>query len=154
MNMPKVTEEQVLASIKRETYTLLPDGRTTICQLTLENGFTVNGHSACAHKENYNQADGEKYSRQAAIKEIWPFLGFRLADQTQANQGGDFLTRLLKEKEQMSERIAALSSFLGSPAWVRLHSDYQDMLDEQLEAMRQYNQILARRIQWHHNKRG
>lgn len=77
-----------------------------------------------------------------------------VTEQTQVNQGEDFLTRLLKEKEQMSDRIAALSSFLGSLAWMRLHSDYQDMLDEQLEAMRQYNQILARRIHWHHNKRG
>lgn len=81
MNAPKVTIEQVNAAIVGETYTVLPDGRTTICQLTLDNGFTVDGHSACVSKENFNEADGNKYSREKAVDKVWGYLGFRLADQ-------------------------------------------------------------------------
>lgn len=77
---PKVTIEDVEASIKDETYTVLPDGRTTICQLTMDNGFTVDGHSACVSAANFNTELGNKYSREEAIKKVWAYLGFRLAD--------------------------------------------------------------------------
>lgn len=77
---PKVTLEEVEAAIKGETYTVLPDGRTTICQLTLDNDFTVDGHSACVSVENFNAELGNKYSREEAVKKVWAFLGFRLAD--------------------------------------------------------------------------
>lgn len=77
---PKVTIEEVEAAIKGETYTVLPDGRTTICQLTLDNDFTVDGHSACVSAANFNAELGNKYSREEAVKKVWAFLGFRLAD--------------------------------------------------------------------------
>ena len=39
MNQPnKVTLNDILDKVKGATYTLLPNGRTTICQLMLENG--------------------------------------------------------------------------------------------------------------------
>lgn len=79
--MSSVTIEQVQAAIKGETYTVLPDGRTTICQLTLDNGFTVDGKSACVSIANFNEALGNKYSREDAVSKVWAFLGFRLADE-------------------------------------------------------------------------
>ena len=85
---PRVTLEQVEAAIVEETYTILPDGRTTICQLTLDNGFTVEGSSACVSKENYNVELGNKYSRERAVNEVWKMLGFRLADQIAAEFHG------------------------------------------------------------------
>lgn len=81
---PRVTIEQVNAAIIDESYTVLPDGRTTVCQLTLDNGFTVEGTSACVSKENFNAELGNKYSRERAIGEAWKMLGFRLADQLKA----------------------------------------------------------------------
>lgn len=81
---PRVTLEQVNAAIVDETYTVLPDGRTTVCQLTLDNGFTVEGSSACVSKENFNAELGNKYSRERALNEVWKMLGFRLADQIAA----------------------------------------------------------------------
>lgn len=77
---PTVTIEDVNASIAGETFIVLPDGRTTICQLTLTNGFTVDGHSACVSLENYNKEEGEHWSRKQAIAKIWPLLAFRLSD--------------------------------------------------------------------------
>lgn len=80
LTAPRVTLEQVEAAIVDETYTVLPDGRTTICQLTLDNGFTVEGSSACVSKENFNAELGNKYSRERAVNEVWKMLGFRLRD--------------------------------------------------------------------------
>lgn len=86
-NAPRVTIEQVNAAIVGETFTVLPDGRTTVCQLTLDNGFTVEGSSACVSKENFNAELGNKYSRERAVNEVWKMLGFRLADQLAAGRG-------------------------------------------------------------------
>jgi hypothetical protein len=75
----KVNMTDMMAKIKDTTYTLLPNGRTTICQITLENGFTVEGSSACVTKSEYNQALGEKYSFEKAIDNLWELEGYLLA---------------------------------------------------------------------------
>lgn len=80
MSHPKVTEEDLDNAIKTVEYTLLPDGRTTVCTLTLDNNFTVRGESSCVSAENYNEKDGQTYSLKKARENLWPFLGFRLAD--------------------------------------------------------------------------
>lgn len=76
----KVSLEAVQAAIKGETYIVLPNGRTTICQLTLDNGFTVEGQSACVHQDNFNLRLGREYAREQAEEKVWMLLGFRLAD--------------------------------------------------------------------------
>lgn len=52
----------------------------TFCVLTLRNGFTVTGESACASPENFDAELGRKIARQNAVAKIWPLLGFRLRD--------------------------------------------------------------------------
>ena len=54
-----VTMQGIIDKVVATTYTLLPDKRTTICQLQMENGYTINGTSACVAVENYNQHLGE-----------------------------------------------------------------------------------------------
>lgn len=78
---PTVTTSDILAKIKETTYTLLPDGRTTICQITLANGYTIIGKSACVCVENYNQALGEKYAFEDATSKIWELEGYLLKEQ-------------------------------------------------------------------------
>lgn len=78
--MSTVTRHGILDKIKGATYTLLPNGRTTICQLTLANGFTVEGQSACVCAANYNQALGEKYAYDDAVENVWKFEGYLLAE--------------------------------------------------------------------------
>lgn len=56
-------------------------GLLTFCVLTLRNGFTVTGESACASPENFDAELGRKIARQNAVAKIWPLLGFRLRDQ-------------------------------------------------------------------------
>lgn len=77
---PKVTPSDVERAIVGETYTVLPNGRTTVCQLTLDNGFTVEGLSACVSLENFNAEIGIRLARERAVTEVWQLLGFRLAD--------------------------------------------------------------------------
>lgn len=77
---PSVTPEGIEALIIDETYTVLPNGRTTICQLTLRNGFTVEGQSACVCIENFDPVKGNKYSREDAVEKIWQLEGYLLKD--------------------------------------------------------------------------
>lgn len=52
----------------------------TICILTLRNGFTVTGESACASPENFNAEIGRKIARQNAVQKIWPLMGYALKE--------------------------------------------------------------------------
>lgn len=63
------------------TYPGSPLSLITICILTLRNGFTVVGHSACASPENFNAEIGRKVAREAAIREVWPLMGYALRTQ-------------------------------------------------------------------------
>jgi hypothetical protein len=57
-----------------------PMSLLTFCVLTLRNGFTVTGESACASPENFDAAIGRRIARENAVQKIWPLLGFRLRD--------------------------------------------------------------------------
>jgi len=75
-----VTLNDIQNKVKQTTYTVLPDGKTTVCQLHMENGYTINGHSACVDPANYNRALGEKYAYEDAINKAWPLEGYLLAE--------------------------------------------------------------------------
>jgi len=76
----KVTLEGIKSKIKAECYIVLPDGRTTICQLTLQNGYTINGTSACVDPAEFDRDAGRKYAFESAVSKIWPLEGYLLAE--------------------------------------------------------------------------
>ena len=53
----------------------------TFCVLTLRNGFTVTGESACASPENFDAGLGKKIARANAVNKIWPLMGYALKEQ-------------------------------------------------------------------------
>jgi hypothetical protein len=52
----------------------------TFCVLVLRNGFTITGESACASAANFDAEIGRRLAREAAVRKVWPLLGFRLRD--------------------------------------------------------------------------
>ena len=76
-----VSLNDIQDKVKKTTYTVLPDGKTTICQLHMENGYTINGQSSCVDPAKYNQALGEKYAYEDAINNAWPLEGYLLAEE-------------------------------------------------------------------------
>lgn len=79
-----VTEVDVNEAIHKEDYTVLQDGRTTVCLLTLDNNYTVRGESSCVSLANFDAQKGRTYARQDAVRKVWPLLAFRLADRLAA----------------------------------------------------------------------
>ena len=73
-------QSDIDAKIKDAKFTVLEDGRTTICNLYLENGFTVRGESACVSKENFNKDTGEKIALENAKNKVWELEGYLLAE--------------------------------------------------------------------------
>ena len=77
----RVTPEMLDAEIVAEQYHVFAGSCLTVCCLTLKNGFTVTGESACALPENFDAEIGQKIAKAKARDKIWPLLGFRLRDQ-------------------------------------------------------------------------
>lgn len=75
-----ITIEDINAKIVDKKFTVLEDGRTTICNLYLQNGFTVRGESACVTIENYNKEIGEKIAYENAVDKVWQLEGYLLAE--------------------------------------------------------------------------
>jgi hypothetical protein len=74
----RITVADMQAKVKSSTYTRLPDSTTTVCQITLENGYTLVGTSACVDPANFNQAVGEKIAYDNAFEKLWDLEGYLL----------------------------------------------------------------------------
>lgn len=75
---PRVTERDVDAAIVSAQYHHFPDTTVTVCVLTLRNGHTVVGKSACVHAENFDAAIGREFAFTDARHEVWAVLGYEL----------------------------------------------------------------------------
>ena len=80
LTAPRITPTDVDAAIKGEQYHVFEGSQLTVCCLTLQNGFTVTGESACASPANFNAELGRKIARDKARDKIWPLLGYALRD--------------------------------------------------------------------------
>lgn len=78
LTAPRVTPDRIEAVIVKEQYHVFEGSTFTSCLLTLENGFTVHGESACASPENFNEELGRKIARDNAKHKIWAFEGYLL----------------------------------------------------------------------------
>lgn len=84
LTAPRVTPADIENEVIAEQFHVFPGTMLTACCLTLRNGFTVTGESACASPENFDAEIGRKIARQNAVQKIWPLLGFRLRDKLSA----------------------------------------------------------------------
>lgn len=80
LNAPRLTPEMVSDKIISATYTRLPSGKKTICEITLQNGFTVIGEASTVSKENFNQELAEKISFKNAREKVWLLEAYLLQE--------------------------------------------------------------------------
>lgn len=161
MSENRVTEEQIEAKIKDKKFTVLEDGKTTICNLYLENGFTVRGESACVDPANFDKELGEKIAYENAKGKIWLLEGYLLqqklyeepekADATPL----DFLGRMEIEGRELNIKLKKAVAFLEKqreqyepdPENTGRDSNIQmDLLQAQTTAMATYSNILLMRV--------
>lgn len=77
---PTITYESIKKKIRNVQYWESPSGKATVCELTLENGFTVRGESAVVCKENFKKDVGRKIAYDNAVDKIWALEGYLLQE--------------------------------------------------------------------------
>ena len=80
LNAPRLTPALIDAAIVSEEYHVFPGTMLTACCLTLRNGFTTLGESACASPANFNAELGRKIAREKAREKIWALEGYLLRE--------------------------------------------------------------------------
>lgn len=78
LTAPRLTPEHIDKVIISTDYHVFSETCLTVCCLTLKNGFTVTGESACASPENFNAELGQRIAFQNARDKIWPLEGYLL----------------------------------------------------------------------------
>lgn len=74
-----VTMDYLESLVTGETFLTTPEAPTlTICVLTLKNGFSLRGESACADPRAFNAEKGREFARRDAIQKAWPLEGYLL----------------------------------------------------------------------------
>lgn len=78
LTAPRVTPDRIESLIVGEDYHVFPGTTLTVCVLTLENGFTVTGESACASPDNFDEGIGRGIARNNAREKVWQLEGYLL----------------------------------------------------------------------------
>ena len=80
LNAPRITPEHLDSCIKSVEYHVFPGSQLTVCCMTLINGFTVTGISACVSPENFDKEKGESIAYDDARDKIWMLEGYLLKE--------------------------------------------------------------------------
>ncbi|WP_099062421.1 Gp49 family protein [Serratia sp. BW106] len=85
LTAPRITPEHIERLQKVGQYHRFPGTTVIICCITLENGYTVTGESACASPENFDEEIGRKIALQNAVNKIWGLEGYLLRQKLHEN---------------------------------------------------------------------
>lgn len=80
LNAPRLTPKLIDLVIVKTEYHIFEGSQLTICCITLKNGFTVTGESACASPDNFNKEVGEKIAYDNAKSKVWMLEGYLLKE--------------------------------------------------------------------------
>lgn len=173
LNAPRSTPTQVESAIADTKYVLLPDRRSTLCAITLVNGFTVHGISSMVSGEDYDQEVGRLTAYKKAFSEVRDVLAVLMvekryqeqqAQNIQALQGTGFyfkhhkggIYKLLHiaKNESNLEEIAVYQAVLDGVIYTRPSSEFYEkftcvvgMDDKELERINlqaEYDELLNR----------
>ncbi|MGV3581926.1 MAG: Gp49 family protein [Methylophilus sp.] len=87
LTAPRLTPDLIDATIKSEQYHVFDGTQLTVCCLTLKNGYTVTGESACASPENFNAELGQQIAKKNAREKIWALEGYLLRETLAVAEG-------------------------------------------------------------------
>jgi hypothetical protein len=76
----KVTKEGIESRIAKTDYLVLPNSTVTLCNIVLDNGYSVRGESACVDSRNFNMEIGQNLAYKDAFAKLWALEGYLLAE--------------------------------------------------------------------------
>ncbi|MDY7026627.1 MAG: Gp49 family protein [Pseudomonadota bacterium] len=80
LTAPRITPAHIESCIDKAEYHVFEGSQLTVCCLTLNNGFTVTGESACASPENFDAELGRTIALRNAKDKIWALEGYLLKE--------------------------------------------------------------------------
>ena len=115
----RVTLDRLDAAIASVDYHVFPGSQLTVCCLTLQNGFTVTGQSACASPENFDAEIGRRIAFDKARNEIWQLEGYLLKERMRQvvdyPATREYVTAMLCH--EVNRLWCAMHGDLSQPAW-------------------------------------
>lgn len=118
----KVTPERVAALTKSEQFYHFPNTTTIVCALTLKNGYTVVGESACVSELNFDAQMGIRIARQEARGKAAAAIAYGMRDML-ANEAKDF-EEVFKDAFPVQKKQAAEGVCAGKPAESFARTDF------------------------------
>jgi hypothetical protein len=73
IEIPRVTEEDVLRKVVSRTFTTLPGGRAVVCEITMENGHLAHGDSKLSTDSMDSLQAARTNALTNAIKAVWSY---------------------------------------------------------------------------------
>jgi len=107
LNAPRLTPELIDLAIKSQAFHIFDGSQLTVCCLTLQNGFTVTGESACVSPENFNAEKGAKIAFENARDKIWMLEGYLLKQKLFESETG---TVRMSKKNKIKRLVAELAT--------------------------------------------
>jgi hypothetical protein len=89
MTAPRIKPEDLDAALDPAVppqFHVFPGTTTTVCLITLKNGFTLTGESSCADPSNFDEKIGREVAFKEARNKLWPLLGFMLKESLARNK--------------------------------------------------------------------
>lgn len=117
-------------------------GTLTHCYITVKNGFTFTGESACVNEANFNKEIGKKFAYENAFEKMWHPYGFWLKQRT----GGTPIERMQIELDELHERMDKLGVFISKPKPDFLDDSEWLLLHLQADVMAKYYNVLNTRL--------
>jgi hypothetical protein len=77
----KLELADIEAKVKSVTYHVFPGTTTTVCLMTLQNGYLLLGESACVDPANFNEQTGQEWAYKNALDKVWKLEGYLLKEQ-------------------------------------------------------------------------
>lgn len=146
---PRVLPENLEAQIRKTEFFQV--GLMTLCVITMQNGFMITGESACAYPENFNEEIGQRIALENAKQKMWPLLGYELKSKVHAEQNPPAETtpkeRVEAELADLAYKLEKLELFTQGVQFSDLSYEQRRLLNNQLEVMHTYHQILLDRLE-------
>ena len=87
LNAPRLNPAIIDSAIESVQYHIFTGTQLTVCCMTLKNGFTVTGESACVSPENFDQEIGQKLAFENARNKVWVLEGYLLKQKLHEEKG-------------------------------------------------------------------
>jgi hypothetical protein len=120
-----------------ETYELRPDGRTTLCELTLDNDWNVRGESTCAHHADFTAEEGRRLARAEALDQLVREFAFLARENVYRAAREEAASKPAALRDWLRERGAALDVLVKM-------IDFGPLLPDHIPSKAGRNELLAK----------